>query len=463
MPAFLRLHLTKAPPATVALAVPFAIAISVTDDLATTVYFGTDAIPLRISLVDATSYTPLEGLTISPTTAAAAKRRLEIPATGQGLLAVQVVITDKRPAARQPQHKHAAKFAARLVVEVDPAALVQLNYAGGKQSDEVVVGPELLGAKGVLRSDAGELLPWPVYSGVVTVSPVLADLQAETVQDCQRHFFLTIPSHSSDTGTRQNCSSSSSSSSPSSQQHPLSLLRIPVQEHARMTFSTGTHTWDCSPILAHVLACTHTRWLPTTTTQNTVIELGAGCGLVGTVAALLGADRVVMTDLDDPSKSALRENVAIAEALLGKLAVGVVGRKGQRGGRTASSSIIHARVLEWGKLSCETVDELLPRSTTSAGSSSSNHQAARPPHALIVAADVLYNVGSHDEFLSTLVSLTGSSNYDVDVLIGYKKRGRGEDRFFDIARDAGFKIETVAAAWGVEVFWLKQGSCVGMR
>ncbi|KAJ3173628.1 hypothetical protein HDU88_002716 [Geranomyces variabilis] len=448
MPAFLRLHLTKAPPATVVLAVPFALAISVTDDLATSVYFGTDAIPLRISLVDATTYRPLEGFTISPTTAAA-KRRLEIPATGQGLLAVKLVITDNRPATRHQQPKNAPKPAARVVVEVDPAALVQLKVAGDAEGNGDVA-PDLLGAKGVLRTDAGELLPWPVYSGIVTLSPVMADLQAETVQDCQRHFFLPIPSLTADSDT-------TSSSSSSAQHPPTPLLRIPVQEHARMTFSTGTHTWDCSPILAHVLACSHTRWLPPTS-QNTVIELGAGCGLVGTVAALLGAHRVVVTDLDDPADSALGENVAIAEALLGKA---VAGRRGDRaaggaaGGRL-STSTIHARVLEWGELSAETVEELLPRTAPAGGLNNGNNgrTSTCPHHALIVAADVLYNVGSHDEFLSTLVSLASAPDYDVDVLIAYKKRGRGEDRFFDIARNAGFKIERVAFAWGVGVFWL---------
>ncbi|KAJ3157749.1 hypothetical protein HDU89_000127 [Geranomyces variabilis] len=446
MPAFLRLHLTKAPPATVVLAVPFALAISVTDDLATSVYFGTDAISLRISLVDATTYQPLEGFKISPATAAA-KRRLEIPATGQGLLAVKVVITDKRPATRHQQPKNASKLAARVVVEVDPAALVQLNVAGDEEGDSDVA-PDVLGAKGVLRTDAGEFLPWPVYSGIVTLSPVLADLQAEIVQDCQRHFFLPIPSLSVDSDTTS-----------ASCQHPAPpLLRIPVQEHARMTFSTGTHTWDCSPILAHVLACSHTRWLPPTS-QNTVIELGAGCGLVGTAAALLGAHRVVVTDLDDPVESALGENVAIAEMLLGNA---VVGRKrrdraagGAVGGRPSTSTIL-ARVLEWGELSTETVEELLPR-TAPAGGINDGHtgRSTRPHHALIVAADVLYNVGSHDEFLSTLVSLASAPDYDVDVLIAYKKRGRGEDRFFDIARNAGFKIERVAFAWGVGVFWLR--------
>ncbi|KAI8594030.1 hypothetical protein BDZ88DRAFT_402346 [Geranomyces variabilis] len=447
MPAFLRLHLTKGPPATVVLAVPFALAISVTDDLATPVYFGTDAIPLRISLVDATTYQPLEGFTISPTTAAA-KRRLEIPATGQGLLAVKVVITDTRPATRHQQPKNAPKPAARVVVEVDPAALVQLNVAGDEEGDGDVA-PDLVGAKGVLRTDAGELLPWPVYSGIVTLSPVLADLQAETVQDCQRHFFLPIPSVT--------VASDTTSSSFSSQHPAPPLLRIPVQEHAHMTFSTGTHTWDCSPILAHVLACSHTRWLPTTTSRNTVIELGAGCGLVGTVAALLGAHRVVVTDLDDPAESALGENVAIAEVLLGKAVVGR-GRDraagGAAGGRL-STSTIHARVLEWGELSAETVEELLPRTIPAGGlNNGHNGRSTRPHHALIVAADVLYNVGSHDEFLSTLVSLASAPDYDVDVLIAYKKRGRGEDRFFDIARNAGFKIERVTFAWGVGVFWL---------
>ncbi|KAJ3162470.1 Methyltransferase-like protein 21D [Geranomyces michiganensis] len=439
MPAFLRLQLVKAPPATVALAVPFALAISVTDDLATAVYFGTDAIPLRLSLVDATTYNPLDGVQISTVTA---KRRLEIPSSGQSLLSVQLVITETRRSTR-PKH---AKLAVRLVVEVDPAVLAQSTKTGDEQ--DIVVSPALLGATGVLRTDAGEFLPWPVYSGVVTVSPASANLHADTVQDCQRHFFLPIPTLSDQPHTTKR-SESSSSSQP--------LLRIPVQEHARMTFSTGTHTWDCSPILAHVLAVSRTRWLLTPPLSSSlssvvdVIELGAGCGLVGTVAALLGAHRVVVTDLDDPSESALGANVAIANSLLADQSTS------QRlGGLSSSSSLprretsIHARVLEWGKLSAKTVTELLPPvDRTGSGGQQQRRKA------LIVAADVLYNVGSHDEFLLTLLALTTEArDYDVEVLIGYKKRGQGEDRFFEIARDAGFKIETVAAAWQVEVFWL---------
>ena len=66
--------------------------------------------------------------------------------------------------------------------------------------------------------------------------------------------------------------------------------------------------WACAPLLA---ACARR---PTSCAEKRCVELGAGIGLVGAVAAALGAARVVLTDVAD-AQPLLRRNAARAGAL----------------------------------------------------------------------------------------------------------------------------------------------------
>jgi predicted nicotinamide N-methyase len=58
---------------------------------------------------------------------------------------------------------------------------------------------------------------------------------------------------------------------------------------------TGGSVWESAVVLAHFLA-SHTCGTPEWWRQKRVLELGAGCGLAGLVAAALGAREVVLTD-----------------------------------------------------------------------------------------------------------------------------------------------------------------------
>lgn len=190
-----------------------------------------------------------------------------------------------------------------------------------------------------------------------------------------------------------------------------------------MTFSTGTHVWDCSPLLANYLICQRARWL-SKPRQSTVLELGAGCGLVGITGAILGAN-VVSTDMEDIIEETLTQNIAASQAIIASSG---------KGGK------IKTEVLEWGRLAKTKVQTLLP-------------PESEKQRILVVAADVLYNLSSHDVFLETLVSLT-LHRPAADVLIAYKKRGPGEERFLKIARQH-FVVQTVEQCWGITIFWLR--------
>lgn len=129
---------------------------------------------------------------------------------------------------------------------------------------------------------------------------------------------------------------------------------------------TGGVMWDSGVVLAKLLehaADTHGLQLR----GKKCIELGAGCGLTGCVAALLGAT-VIMTDMEDRLRL-LQKNVDENSHSLSK----------------AGSACV--RELTWGdKLEREIVDPLPD---------------------FVVASDVIYNESVVPELLQTLRELTG--------------------------------------------------------
>ena len=72
---------------------------------------------------------------------------------------------------------------------------------------------------------------------------------------------------------------------------------------------TSSVLWACAPLLAR-----HLCGAPDLVRGKRCVELGAGIGLVGAVAAALGAARVVLTDVAD-AQPLLRRNAARAGAL----------------------------------------------------------------------------------------------------------------------------------------------------
>eukprot|EP00850_Spirogloea_muscicola_P017741 SM000155S01670 [mRNA] locus=s155:308468:309583:+ [translate_table: standard] len=139
---------------------------------------------------------------------------------------------------------------------------------------------------------------------------------------------------------------------------------------------TGAWVWDCALVLAHWLAA----WPPGSLAGKRVVELGAGTGLPGLVAAALGAEVVVT---DRPALlPGLERNVAINE--LGALA------------RTAP--------LEWG------------------GDCSS----LLPPVDYILASDVLYDVEAVPSLCRTIRDL---SDGRTRLLLAYELRWQTTECF----------------------------------
>ena len=97
-------------------------------------------------------------------------------------------------------------------------------------------------------------------------------------------------------------------------EHPaLGTTPVEVEQcgagSAGFVADTSSVLWACAPLLAR-----HLCGAPDLVRGKRCVELGAGIGLVGAVAAALGAARVVLTDVAD-AQPLLRRNAARAGAL----------------------------------------------------------------------------------------------------------------------------------------------------
>ncbi|KAI9099919.1 putative methyltransferase-domain-containing protein [Phlyctochytrium arcticum] len=385
MPQLLRLHFTRAPPGQVTIGERLSLTLSISDDLGLPVYFGASPLPLTLSAVNADTYHESEEIGIS----IEKPLKLALPCNGNGFLPV-----DMRLLALSKRRKPSKTLArVRLLLQVDPEECSSPPRGEGEGWQKTI--PQFLGYSGVYRSDAGSLLPMHMYSDPITLK---LDTQpaASKTQNGERHLFMPLIENASP-------------------------LRMPILEHVHMTYTTGTHLWDCSPILARYLMEFRARWFPPDRPVH-VLELGAGCGVVAMTCALLGA-HVFATDMEDTVAGTLLSNVSTAQKLI----------KEQKGRGTIETS-----ALDWGIINEVTAEKLFPTKT--------NCQH------LIVAGDVLYNVGSHEVFLHTLQSLTEHAAA-ANILIAFKERGSGDRQFFEKAR-AIFEVELLAKAWDVEIYWL---------
>ncbi|KAL0969084.1 hypothetical protein UPYG_G00222420 [Umbra pygmaea] len=158
----------------------------------------------------------------------------------------------------------------------------------------------------------------------------------------------------------------------------------------------GCVVWDAAIVLSKYLetksfvdpASGLNMWV-----NKTIVELGAGTGVVGIMAASLGA-QVTMTDLED-LQSLLQVNIEDNQALI-------------------SSGSITAKVLKWG----ENVSEFLPH-----------------PH-FILMADCIYYEQSVKPLVETLKQLAGP---ETCIICCYEQRTLGvnpkvEEQFFQLLR-----------------------------
>jgi predicted nicotinamide N-methyase len=107
---------------------------------------------------------------------------------------------------------------------------------------------------------------------------------------------------------------------------------IELHEPALTEDNLGLKTWGSSLLMSKQLS-SFTRWLPHT--KPSVLELGAGTGLVGISAACVWKTAVVLSDLPDIVPN-LSRNLAINAELI-----------------KSNDGTVSSRALDWADTSCE--------------------------------------------------------------------------------------------------------------
>lgn len=167
----------------------------------------------------------------------------------------------------------------------------------------------------------------------------------------------------------------------------------------RKIAETGGMVWDASIILAEYLSL-H----PELVSGRRCLELGAGLGLAGIVAASLGG-RVAITDVQD-YLPILRENAAANPP------------PPEGGGE------ISVTEYQWGKLTKELEDKL--------------------PFEVVFGSDIIYNPDFLDDLLASFSQL-GST--DTVIYLAHKTRFKPiEDHFFAKCEEHGFVVRRIHAA-----------------
>lgn len=203
-------------------------------------------------------------------------------------------------------------------------------------------------------------------------------------------------------------------------QHTITLIERPGLQN-----STGQRLWDCSIALAYYLSINprllsssrdgkgeerdpkRTKLDRDDEERTTVIELGAGLGLVSLAASLFlpsPTTRVIATDIAATVSTTLSENLD-----------------------AFPHCTVRREVLDWGIVAPERVSELLDGDVP-----------------LLLGSDILYNPSSHQVLLETILSFLGPSSRGSrgrgQALIAYKPRTEGDDLFFPLAVAAGLKV-----------------------
>lgn len=171
-----------------------------------------------------------------------------------------------------------------------------------------------------------------------------------------------------------------------------------------VTRNTGLKLWDGAYILSRVLENTRV-FPPKFWNGRRCIELGSGCGLVGMVAWLLGAE-VVLTDLP----STLDHTTACVQSNIERLA---------RGNRDLRVEHVNVRSYIWG----------------------GDADGFACPFDFVLGSDIVYNPETISSLVTSLELLCGP---DTVTLISYKPRGLGEETFFPQLTQRGFNFEEIS-------------------
>ena len=167
-----------------------------------------------------------------------------------------------------------------------------------------------------------------------------------------------------------------------------------------VTKNTGLKLWDGAFLLARYLE-NKTDFPDKFWSSKRCVELGTGCGLVGLVAWLLNAD-VVLTDLEEiltHTRKCLDHNLEKFQQL------GIVGEH---------RNTITTKSLLWGSEDCKKLNG---------------------PFDIILGSDIIYQPEYAEDLIKTLDVLSGDQTL---ILVSYKRRGLGEEKFFDILSEYSF-------------------------
>ncbi|KAF9540057.1 hypothetical protein EC957_004688 [Mortierella hygrophila] len=215
-----------------------------------------------------------------------------------------------------------------------------------------------------------------------------------------------------------------------------------LDEKVTIDQNTGNVVWDGAYLMAKFLE-SHIGNLQ----GKSCLELGAGTGLVSIVAWLLGATKVLATDLPGPHTEHVQKNTGTnagrialergqeiarhEEEVVGEDDGGVREdvRIKRRRNRQERNRIIE---LDSDNLSVAPLDwntPVLPESVKFKG-----------PFSYIICSEILYLPKFHRALLKTLTKFADDQTV---VLLLWKQRGLGEERFFDIAcrLSTGWKVQ----------------------
>ncbi|KAF4595592.1 phytanoyl-CoA dioxygenase [Ophiocordyceps camponoti-floridani] len=176
------------------------------------------------------------------------------------------------------------------------------------------------------------------------------------------------------------------------------------------------HLWNGAKMAADYL-----ERRPETVRGRTVLELGAGAGLPSLVAAVLGAEQVVVTDFPDPELVAvMQKNIDACDD----------DDDGDDGGRIARTVDVVGFV--WGADS-RRLTSLLRREP--------------PKFDVVILADLLFRHSEHGALVKTVLeTLRRTPDARAYVFFtSYRPWKQHLDMaFFDVAREAGLCVEQVA-------------------
>lgn len=199
----------------------------------------------------------------------------------------------------------------------------------------------------------------------------------------------------------------------------LGGLRLQIHQTCDPSSRTSGTVWDGAVLLSRFL-----ERHPTLVRSKRVLELGAGCGLVGLTTAALGARNVCLTDLEDCLKR-LERNVRENRSML----------LGRGDGCCCCCERIECCVCDWH----DPPRDLWAPTPSVEDEGETNRNSNWD---VILAADCVWMEELVEPFLNTLDKIT-ERHRDTLVLLSYQRRGQSTHQAFWAGLHQIFCVEIV--------------------